>query len=136
MSLSLKSLIAASVGVALLASPVAVRADAYKPGEFLLLDLQKAVLSPKLLGPAASFERVQIEAKADAKNEIDAAADRPRTAAQKAVPVVKPSRVAAKPPARSRVVRKRSDPMNANAADTRVQVWPCRTGGICNWQKK
>lgn len=134
--MSLKSLIAASVGVVLLAGSVAARADTYKPGEFLLLDLQKAVLSPKPLGPQANFQHVQVEAKADAKNEIDAAADKPRTAAQKAVPVVKPHRVAATPPARSGVARKRGNPLDANAADTRVQVWPCRSGGICNWQTK
>jgi hypothetical protein len=132
--MSFKSVVASSTGILLLASVSiaqadSYQADSYKAGQFLLLDLKQAVLSPKL-------QHVQIEAKADAKNEIDAAADRPRTAVQKAVPVVKPHRAATTPPARSGVVRKRSDPLNANAADTRVQVWPCRSGGICSWQKK
>jgi len=40
-------------------------ADEYRPSEFLGLDLSKAVLSPKRLGPDAEFVRVPIEAKAD-----------------------------------------------------------------------
>lgn len=131
-----KYLIASSAGFALLASVSIAQADSYRPGEYLLLDLPKAVLSPKLLGPSQTFEHVQIEARTDTKNEIDAAADKPRTAVQKASPMLKPHRAAAAPPARSRVARKHSNPMDANAADTRVQVWPCRSGGICNWQKK
>lgn len=113
-----------------------VAAKTYKPGEFLTLDLRAALLSPKPLGPGAQFEVYPITARADAKNEIDAAADKP--AAQKAVPVAKPPRAVAtrpQPPARARVARPRSNPLDANAADTRVQTWPCRTGGICNWQR-
>jgi hypothetical protein len=56
----------------------------------LLLDLQKAVLSPKLLGPPASFEQVQIQAKADAKANVkaDPAKAAPRLVrAQSAKPV-------------------------------------------------
>lgn len=133
--MSFRHLIAASAGIALLASIGGAQADTYKPGDYLLLDLRKAVLSPKLLGPPASFEHVQIQAKADAKNEIDAAADKPRTAARKVVTVAKPKRTAAMSPAPNRIARKRGNPLDANAADTRVQVWPCRTGGICSWQK-
>jgi hypothetical protein len=109
--------------------------DSYKPGDYLLLDLQKAVLSPKLLGPPAEFEQVQIEARGDSQSDPTTASA--RTAAAKAVPVAKATRTAAKPrpPARARVARSRGNPLDANASDTRVQVWPCRTGGICNWQR-
>jgi len=24
---------------------------------------------------------------------------------------------------------------DAQALDTRIQVWPCRSGGICNWKR-
>ncbi|WP_086937056.1 hypothetical protein [Tardiphaga robiniae] len=129
--MSLRHLIAASVSIALLASFGAAQADTYKPGDYLLLDLQKAVLSPKLLGPPASFEHVQIQAKADAKANVkaDPAKAAPRVArAQAAKPVAQ--RAAAQ-----KKVTHRGNPLNANAADTRVQVWPCRTGGICSWQK-
>jgi hypothetical protein len=127
-------------GVVLLAgcavAQAAPAAQTYKAGEFLTLDLSKALLSPKPLGPGAQFEVYPIEARADAKNAMDAAADRP--VAQKVVPVAKPSRNVAQrpqPPARTRVARPRSNPLDANAADTRIQTWPCRTGGICNWQR-
>lgn len=131
---------AAMVGALLLGCGAAqadtVAAKTYKPGEFLTLDLRAALLSPKLLGPGAQFEVYPVTARADAKNEIDAAADKP--AVQKAVPVAKPALAAAarpQPPARARVARPRSNPLDANAADTRIQTWPCRTGGICNWQR-
>jgi hypothetical protein len=27
------------------------------------------------------------------------------------------------------------NPMEAQARDTSIQVWPCRSGGICNWKR-
>jgi hypothetical protein len=133
--MSLRHLIAALTGIALLASFGAAQADTYKPGEFLLLNLQKAVLSPKLLGPPASFEQVQIQAKTDVK--ADAKTN------VKADPVKAAPRVArgqaGKPVAQRAAAQKklarRGNPLDANAADTRVQVWPCRSGGICSWRK-
>src|SRR4051812_49202344 len=72
-------------------------ADEYRPDEFLSLDLSKAVLSPKRLGPAAEFAPVSVEAKADRN---DARADRKivvRTTRVKQArvesPVVRPTRV-------------------------------------------
>lgn len=134
--MTLRYLIAA-FGLLLITGVSAAQADSYKtdnykPGDYLLLDLQKAVLSPKLLGPPAEFEQVQIEARGGSKPGPTA-----QTAAAKAVPVAKATRTAAKPrpPARARVARSRGNPLDANASDTRVQVWPCRTGGICNWQR-
>ncbi|MEH2471958.1 hypothetical protein V1284_003402 [Nitrobacteraceae bacterium AZCC 2299] len=53
------------LGAALLMSGAVARADTYQPGEFLMLDLNRAALSPKPLGPPARFEPVPIEAKAD-----------------------------------------------------------------------
>ena len=116
----------AMIGTTLLLGGAAARADVYQPGEFLKLDLSQAALSPKPLGPPARFEPVKIEAKADAK------ADAPVVAA----PETKPARVAARlPGARKKVARARRNPLDANASDTRVQVWPCRSGGICGWKK-
>jgi hypothetical protein len=129
--MSLRHLIAASAGIVLLAGIGGAQADTYKPGDYLLLDLQKAVLSPKLLGPPASFEHVQIQAKADAKADV-------KTEPAKSVPRVARAQ-ATKPVAQRAAAQKklarRGNPLDANAADTRVQVWPCRTGGICSWQK-
>jgi hypothetical protein len=129
--MSLRHLIAASAGIVLLASIGGAQADTYKPGDYLLLDLQKAVLSPILLGPPASFEHVQIQAKADVKAGV-------KTEPAKSVPRVARAQ-ATKPVAQRAAAQKklarRGNPLDANAADTRVQVWPCRTGGICSWQK-
>lgn len=118
----LKNLAAAAFGAGLLLGSAA-QADAYRPGDFLKLELYQAALSPNPLGPPAQFEPVPVEAKSDAaKNE--------------------PAPKVAKTPVRTRHVaavkrpaRPRSNPLDANASDTRVQIWPCRSGGICNWKK-
>ncbi len=126
--MTMKHVAAAMLGVALLMGGAAAQADAYQPGEFLLLDLNRAALSPKPLGPPAQFEPVKIEAKADAK----ADASPPVVAA----PATKPARIAAtRPAARKKLARARSNPLDANASDTRIQVWPCRSGPMCNWRK-
>jgi hypothetical protein len=111
---------AAMIGTALLLVGATVRADAYQPGEFLMLDLNRAALSPKPLGPPAQFEAVPIEAKAD-----------PVAAAPVRVSAGKSHTIA-----RRKIARARSNPFDANASDARVQVWPCRSGGICGWKKK
>jgi hypothetical protein len=38
-------------------------------------------------------------------------------------------------PAGTKLARKHTNPLDAQASDTRIQVWPCRSGGICNWQR-
>ncbi|WP_213030894.1 hypothetical protein, partial [Acinetobacter baumannii] len=37
--------------------------------------------------------------------------------------------------ARTRLAHRRSNPLDAEARDTRVQTWPCKSGGICNWRR-
>jgi hypothetical protein len=124
--------IAAVAGTLLMLGSGAARADPYKPGDYLLLDLQKAVLSPAPIGPPAAFEHVQIEARSDATPSAPV-----RSAARPTPPVRTLRTTAAKPrpPARARVARSHGNPLDANASDTRVQTWPCRSGGICAWQK-
>jgi hypothetical protein len=127
--MALKSVFAAVCCAAILAAGSSW-ADEYRPGEFLTLDLSKAALSPKLLGPPAQFEPMRSEAKTD-----------PQSNAADAGPKVVKTRIvharAEKPraPARTRVVRRHTNPLDAQASDTRIQVWPCRSGGICNWQR-
>jgi hypothetical protein len=119
-------------------------ADEYRPDEFLSLDLSKAALSPKPLGPPAQFQPRRDEAKTDVQNNaIDAAAAHVDAASKhvNAAPKAAKTRIvharAEKPraPARTRVVRQHTNPLDAQASDTRIQVWPCRSGGICNWQR-
>jgi hypothetical protein len=106
----------------------------YRPGEFLSLDLSKAVLSPKPLGPPAQFAPVPVEA--DSANPVAQARAELKPVGGS---VVRSNRVAErlqKPrgAARTKLARRHSNPLDAQASDRRIQVWPCNSGGICNWQ--
>jgi len=161
----LKNVSAAIMCATLLAWSGLAAAEEYRPDEFLGLDLSRAVLSPKPLGPAQQFVPVQLEANTDRGNE-----DAPARAEAKAEPkiVVHKTRVvharpqkpvvharaekpvvharakksvvyarAEKPrgAVRTRLARRQGNPLDAQAFDTRIQVWPCRSGGICNWKR-
>jgi hypothetical protein len=130
----LKQLCAAALCAGLLAWAGLSSADEYRPSEFLGLDLSKAVLSPKPLGPPAQFAPVPIEADSGSP-----AAQTRAEAKPVAGSIVRKNRAAerAEKPrgaARTKLARRHSNPMDAQASDTRIQVWPCKTGGICNWQ--
>src|SRR5689334_6054818 len=60
-----RRVLVAAACAALLALGTAASADQYRPGEYLNLDLSKAVLSPKRLGPPAQFAPVAVEARTD-----------------------------------------------------------------------
>ena len=131
-----------AVAVALvLAGGGVARADDYKPGEYLGLDLSKAVLSPKRLGPETQFAPVALEAKGG--NEAQARAEPvavPKKVAADRVHVSEPKVAHARSAeprgaARAKLAHRRGNPLDAQAMDTRIQTWPCRTGGICNWQR-
>ena len=149
----------AAIGVTALAWSGLASAQQYRAGEFLNLDLSRAVLSPKPLGPAASFT----------PGPLDVTIDRGKDASQanaelvvnpKTVPVatvraentsptkVEPrsattaarvahARVERAPARRLRalVALHGRSPIEAQARDTNVQVWPCKSGGICNWKR-
>src|SRR5689334_4257991 len=65
----LKRLIPALVGAVSLTVASAAMADEYRPDEYLGLDLSKAVLSPKRLGPPQQFAPVPVEARSENKSE-------------------------------------------------------------------
>jgi hypothetical protein len=117
------------------------RADDYKPGEYLGLDLSKAVLSPKRLGPETQFAPVAMEARGS--NEAQARAepmDVPKKVAAERVRVPEPkvAHTRSSQPrgaARTRLSHRHGNPLDAQAMDTRIQTWPCRSGGICNWKR-
>jgi hypothetical protein len=50
-------------------------------------------------------------------------------------PRAEPSRAAAHTNARVKLAGRHGNPLDAQARDTRIQTWPCRSGGICNWQR-
>jgi hypothetical protein len=122
--------------------------DEYQPGEFLGLDLSKAVLSPKPLGPPAQFRPLPIQAQTDpatsAAPAISAAPARAKPKAVSEAAVAKPAiprpgiaRSSVRKPrdaGRNRLARRHGNPLDAEAFDRRIQIWPCRSGGICNWQ--
>jgi hypothetical protein len=137
----LKSVFGAIICVSLLGGGAAL-ADAYKPDEFLSLDLKKAVLSPKLIGPPAQFEQVPVAAKADpeVKAEPEIQVTHRRVAKRHGIVHAPAPAVHAAAPrpahiARTKLVRRHSNPLDAQASDTQIQVWPCKSGGICNWQR-
>ncbi|MBR0955746.1 hypothetical protein [Bradyrhizobium japonicum] len=117
------------------------RADDYKPDEYLGLDLSKAVLSPKRLGPETHFAPVALEARGG--NEAQARAepvDVPKKVAAERVRVAEPKVAHTKGTqprgaARTRLSHRHGNPLDAQAMDTRIQTWPCRSGGICNWKR-
>jgi hypothetical protein len=154
--MDLKSAFVAAVCGGLLALVGAAAADEYRPSEFLQLDLSKAVLSPKRLGPETQFAPVDIEAKTDRAQADADASDSSNPAVRKthvAKTHVAKTHVAkthvgkthvektrAEPPravahVNARVKLRHGNPLDAQAADTRIQTWPCRSGGICNWQR-
>jgi hypothetical protein len=140
----LKYVGAAIICTTLLAWSSSSIADEYRPDEFLRLDLSKALLSPKPLGPPSQFEPVQVQAKADRGTE-HASARAESTAESKLIKtkriVIPRTRVAHMHPekprgaARTKLVRRHGNPLDAQAFDTRIQVWPCKSGGICNWKQ-
>ena len=129
----LKSAIASALCTGLLIWGGAALADEYRANEFLGLDLSQAVLSPKRLGPETQFAPVRIEARTDrrpVKTErvvvSKEAAPKPQIAQER---IEKPRAAA-----RTRLARRHSNPLDAQARDTRIQTWPCKSGAICGWQ--
>ena len=132
--MGLKNVMAAALCAGLLMSVGGALADEYRANEFLGLDLSQAVLSPKRLGPETQFAPVRIEARTDrrpVKTErvvvSKEAAPRPQIAQEHAE---KPRAAA-----RTRLARRHSNPLDAQARDTRIQTWPCKSGAICGWQR-
>jgi hypothetical protein len=135
-----KNVFAAILCTMLLAWSGASTADDYRPDEFLGLDLSGAVLSPKRLGPATEFAPVPIEAKAEPKPVRTERITRAKTqVATQVTTQVRPhvAHARAEKPrgaARTKLVRRHGNPLDAQAFDTRIQAWPCKSGGICNWK--
>ncbi|MEA2918093.1 MAG: hypothetical protein QOJ15_10174 [Bradyrhizobium sp.] len=150
----LKNVFATLVCTTLLAWSGLSIADEYRPDELLGLDLSSAALSPKPLGPPAQFAPGPLDVKVDRGGE---AAPAPvttevapnvavretskvaiRETPKVAVRVTRPVHARAEKPrgvARTRLARRHGNPLDAEAFDTRIQVWPCRSGGICGWKR-
>jgi hypothetical protein len=142
----LKSLFIAVVCSALLAWSGLSVADEYRPDEFLGLDLSGALLSLMPLGPPTEFTPVPVEAKADREGESAEARAEPKVEPKIVIHKTRVAHRGAERPhsqeTRAAHIRAekprgpaRTNPLDAQAFDTRIQVWPCRSGGICNWKR-
>ena len=133
----LKSAFAAILCSGFLALAGPAMADDYRPGEFLKLDLPRAVLSPKRLGPETQFAPVPIEARSD-RADADASVW-PRPPARKAQiakpQIAKTDAELRRGAARIKLARRHGNPLDAQARDTRIQTWPCKSGAMCGWQR-
>jgi hypothetical protein len=150
----LKTILTAAICAVLLAGSSPSKANEYRPDEFLSLDLSKAVLSPKPLGPSSEFARVAIEARTDPGSDGAGARAEPKAnpkiavsrnlkvtvpGAAVAVPNVTVAHIRPEKPrgaVRAKLAQRHGNPLDAEARDTRIQVWPCQSGGICNWQRQ
>ena len=141
-----RSLVPALFAATLLVSGGVSAAD-YRPGDFLNLDLSKAVFSKTPLGPPAEFAPVPVEAKGDrgsepawARNDLKV---EPKQVPIRTVRAAQPHRathvasVKRHGAARVRLAHHHhGNPLDAQAMDTRIQTWPCRSGGgICDWKR-
>jgi hypothetical protein len=120
-----------------MSSAASTAAEGYHPDEFLNLDLSTAALSPKPLGPANTFGTVTAKAPADSDVGRPRAHARPISARIRTAHVRTAHATAEKPrgAARTRLAHRHRNPLDAQAMDTRIQVWPCKSGGICKWKQ-
>jgi hypothetical protein len=131
-----KVLIAGFCATAFVWSSLAV-ADEYRADEFLGLDLSTAVLSPRPLGPAASFTPGPLDVTVDQKSNRAQVTAEPKAEPKVVAPRARVAHARAEPRlmARTKLARHHRNPLDAQALDTRIQVWPCKSGGICNWKR-
>lgn len=133
--MGLKNAILAAFYAAPLMFGGAALADEYRAGQLLGLDLSQAVLSPKRLGPETQFAPVRIEARSDSRpvktERVVVAKEAPGKPQVADKPRAEKPRIAM----RTKLARPRSNPLDAQARDTRIQKWPCTSGGICDWQR-
>ncbi|HLI99056.1 MAG TPA: hypothetical protein VKT76_05015 [Bradyrhizobium sp.] len=106
-------------------------AQGYLPDEFFSLDLSKAVFSPTPLGPAASFKPGPLDVTVDRKSNAAHASAAPEISPKISARAERP--VPHRP--RAPVALHRGNPVEAQARDVKIQTWPCKSGGICNWKR-
>lgn len=142
-----KSALAALICVGLAVAGGPVVADEYRAGELLGRDLSSAMLSPKRLGPGTEFAPVRIEAMTDPAQAEAEASVWPKPPARK-LQAAKPSTEPPRAAVRAKLAKRHGNPLDAQARDirgekkpvqakriqtTRIQTWPCKSGGICDW---
>ena len=127
----LKNLVLPACAVLLACTGVAM-GEEDRGQHFLGLDLSTAVLSPRPLGPPAKFVPLRLEARSDRRDRAQARAGRITHPKIRVAHVLSEKRV---PGANLRPEHQHSNPLEAQALDSRIQAWPCKSGGICNWKR-
>ena len=136
--MALRNVFIITVGVIAMAWSGLSAADEYRADEFLGLDLSKAVLSPKPLGPAAGFTSGPLDVTVDRGNNRVQASSEPAAEPKVVVHNTRVVHQRAEPQrhaARTKLAHHDRNPVDAQAFDARIQVWPCKSGGICNWKR-
>jgi hypothetical protein len=134
----LRKIFIAVIGATIVAWSGVSAAAEYRPDEFLGLDLSRAVLSPKPLGPAAGFAPGPLDVTVDrGSNDAQRRAE-PTAGPKVVVPNAGVAHARAAQPhniGRTKFPPHPGSPLDAQARDARIQVWPCKSGGICNWKR-
>ena len=152
--MALRHISIVAIGVAALAGSGLSMAQQYRPDDYLGLDLSRAVLSPKLLGPAQSFTAGPLDVTVDhAGNSVHAIAEPPpepeatphfvdktmETRLRASASGVRAAYARVEPASRRKppalVALRRRNPVEAQARDSSIHVWPCKSGGICGWKR-
>src|SRR3954463_16825820 len=116
--MGLNSVFAAVLCTVLLACSGLSAAEEYRPGEYLNLDLSRALLSPKRLGPETQFAPVAIEAKTNPVSTAAQARVEPKAKPRNAVPRTRVTQHHADKPrgaARTKLARRHGNPLDAEA---------------------
>ncbi|HLX15262.1 MAG TPA: hypothetical protein VKS24_08660 [Bradyrhizobium sp.] len=136
--MALRNVFIVTVGVIVMTWSGLSAADEYRADEFLGLDLSRAVLSPKPLGPASGFTPGPLDVTVDrGSNRVQARSEpavEPKVVVRN-TRVVHQRAVPQRQLARTKLARQLRNPVDAQAFDARIQVWPCKSGGICNWKR-
>jgi hypothetical protein len=113
-------------------------ANEYRANDFFALDLSKAVLSPKPLGPASGFVQGPLRVVADRGGGFGQTKPGPmahsnvaESNAASVHPGIQPPRLLA----RTRTAHHHRSPLDAQDSASPIHVWPCKSGGICSWKR-
>ncbi len=147
----LKNAFTALIAVTLLASsgPAPARPNISRANSSVLI-CPRPCCRQSRLGRPAQFAPVPIEASSDpakpvTKRTAEARAE-PKVVSEPSARKVRTARVHVESIARAHAEKRRgaartklahrhSNPLDAEAFDRRIQVWPCKSGGICDWQR-
>jgi hypothetical protein len=127
----LKTLVVPACAVLVAWSGVAIGKED-RAQHFLGLDLATAVLSPEPLGPPAKFVPLRLEARSERSDRAQAREERITHPKIRVAHVLSNKRF---PAANLRPAHQQRNPLEAQALDSRIQAWPCKSGGICNWKR-